>query len=533
MKTAIYFFFVFIFFQFTGCKSEKSFHDLLDKSKQNLKIFLADPVTSLDPLEIIFISDWKVASNIFEGLFTFDKNDEVIPKLVDEYSISANKLIYTFSIKNNIYFQDSPAFKFGKGKKLSSYDIKYTFERLATKENNFLNWHIIDNRIVGINDFYNGLSDNIEGFKVIDSTKFSIQLTEPFGAFIKFLASPNCYIVPKEAVDYYKNRFSSQPVGSGPFRVSLNNKYEKILLVKNENYYEIDSNGISLPHLNSIEYTTISETESRLGQLLTKTFDIVSVNENKFVNFYQDKLLSDNYKYVKMDKGVSFRFWSFFFNENDYSQEQKELRKLIAVSFNRENILDENSTLNLSQTLVPKHFLGNKNFRWYSYIEDTGDISSINQSDTLILFTNVSGKDLYEIEKSLQTLKLPYKTVFRPTQYYQNIKTVKPFLFRVSMLPSFPDPIEYYSLFYSKSSEDINLGGFSNKEYDRIFEKVIIESDKNKLEGYYLNLEEILRNEVAALYMTHEGSTYYIYSKNIKNLKFNYMIPNFTNLYFE
>jgi len=533
MKITIYILFGLIFLAFTGCKSERINESSLDYSKQNLKIFLSDPVTSLDPLEIIFISDWKVASNIYEGLFTFDNNEKIIPKLVESYTVSENKLFYRFTLKNNIYFHDNPAFKLGKGKRLSTYDVKYTFERLANKENNFSNWQIIENSIEGINKFYNGESNNIKGIKIIDSTNFSIELTQPFGALLKFLASPNCYIVPKEAIDYYENEFRSKPVGSGPFRLSENNKYEKIILVRNENYYEKDSTGKYLPYLNSVEYNTIMESETRFGQLIKNTFNIISVNENEFNNYYSDKIISDTYNYVKIDKGVSFRFWSFYFTEIDYTQERKNLRKSIASAINRKSIYKDDTSVSLSQSLIPRHFLKDEDIKWYTYNENINYDNSNYISDTLIIFTNIKSNDLIEVENSLKKINLPFKTASQPTQYYQNIKIVKPYLFRVSMLPAFPDPLEYYSLFYSKSSSEINLGRFSNKEYDKIFEHLISESDSDKLKEYYVKLEKILKDEVAAIYLTHEGPKFYIYSNNIRNLEFNYMIPNYTKLYFE
>jgi ABC-type transport system substrate-binding protein len=141
--------------------------------------------------------------------------------------------------------------------------------------------------------------------------------------------------------------------------------------------------------------------------------------------------------------------------------------------------------------------------------------------------------DLLIIENILDELSIPFKRIIKPDNYYKQILIYKPFLFRVSMTPSFPDPTEYYSLFYSKNSSNVNLSQFKNSEYDKIYEYVQTESESFQRNAHFDKLEEILHEEVAAIYLTHQGPLYYIFSNNMKNLKFSYLIPDFRELYFE
>ncbi len=80
-------------------------------------------------------------------------------------TISEDKLEYIFILKDNVYFHDSPCFENGKGRKLNSDDVKYTFERLARRINNFPNWQLLNNKIVGINEYHNAEIDYIAGIK--------------------------------------------------------------------------------------------------------------------------------------------------------------------------------------------------------------------------------------------------------------------------------------------------------------------------------------------------------------------------------
>ncbi len=67
----------------TNCELKKDIKSKFGSSKKNLKIILTDPVETLDPLKILYSSDWRVASNIFEGLMAFDENDNVKKALVE------------------------------------------------------------------------------------------------------------------------------------------------------------------------------------------------------------------------------------------------------------------------------------------------------------------------------------------------------------------------------------------------------------------------------------------------------------------
>ncbi len=519
-----------LIFQF--CNSKKDIKSENKTVKQELKILLTDPVLTLDPLQILYTPDWKVATNIFESLVAIDKNGKIIPELAESFFISSDKKKYTFKLKDNIYFQDSPCFKNGKGRKLNSFDVKFTFERLANPVNKFSYWQMLSNKIIGINKYHNGIADSIKGIVIEDSLTISFLLSKPFGTFLKILTTPNCYIIPKEAVKYFGKDFKSHPVGTGPFRISEFRKYKKIQLVKNENYYQTDSNNIRLPYINSICYKTIGKTENKIDELIKKNTDIISINKDELRKLEKSELLKNNYKIITLDKGMQVRYWGFNFTKNSLTE---NIRLAIAQSFNRNSIYDKVNKNKLAQSLVPSFFLKNKKFYWYNYKNSLSTEKLLRQikKDTLIIFSSIISPDLIELENAIKRVSIPFKRIIKKDNYYLNIVKLKPDLFRVSMFPSYPDPIEYYSLFYSKSSNNVNLGGFKNSEYDKIFEKILYESNESLLIKYYTKLEQILKEEVAAIYLTHQGPTYFVYPKNLNNIKFKYNQLDFRKAYFE
>jgi len=498
---------------------------------QELKILLTDPVETLDPLQILYSSDWKVATNIFESLVSLNENGKVVPELAESFSISEDKLIYTFNLRDNVYFQDSPSFDNGNGRKLNSYDIKYTFERLGSSKNNFPNWYMISDKVLGINKFHNEKEKSIEGIVIEDSLTISFILTQPFGPFLKILATPNYCIVPKEAIEYFGEEFKYHPVGTGPFRISEFRKYEKVQLVKNDNYYLMDSNKTKPPYIKSICYSTIGKSENVIDELFKKSTHIIKINNIDFQKLKKSKLLINNFRVIDINKGENIRYWGFNFSHNGNNKNYKFIRIAIAKSFNRNLIIDEGNQNKLAESLVPSHLLNDSKFRWYQF-SNTFPPNKL-YSDSLVIYSNIITPDLIELEKAITRVGIPTKRIIKKDNYYREIAKLKPDLFRVSMYPSYPDPIEYYSLFYSKSSSDNNFGRFNNKEYDRLYEKILYELDDSTLIKYYTKLEEILKQEVAAIYLTHPGPSYYILPQNLKNIKFKYVQLDFTKAYFE
>jgi len=533
-KLIPYILFISIYFFTLNCSVKKDNQSQFLKGEQDLKILLADPVETLDPLKILYGSDWKVANNIFEGLVTLDENNQLKFDLTDTVSTSTDKLIYSFKLKDKIYFHDSPCFKNGIGRKLISSDINFMFERLATKSNNFHNWQNISDMIKGIEEFYLGEAKTISGITILDSLRFTIELTQPFSSFLTILTSPNFYLIPKEGLHYYKERFALYPVGTGPFRISEHQKFEKIILVRNENYHIKDNDGNILPYLNSIEYRSIEQTENRFSELVKNNIHLINASQTEYRQYLGDSLFSSQFENQIIDRRDGVRYWGFYFFDDVNELKYMQLRKLIAQSFDRSFLKKSIVQNKIAHTLLPQHHLGGYSLKWYEFDATKPGSNFIYGQiiDTIKIMANIIYKDLIEIENTLSELNIPFKRIIKPDSYYSAISEIKPTIFRVSMVPAFPDPIEYYSLFYSKNSSSINLGNFSNEKYDSLYEYVKTEHNDDFRLAAYEKLEKILKEETAALYLTHQGPINYIYSKKIKNICFTYMLPDFTKAYF-
>src|SRR5690606_696019 len=144
--------------------------------------------------------------------------------------------------RDDVFFHDDVAFPGGKGRKLTARDVAYSFSR------------IIDPKTASPGSWiFNRKVDSLQPFTAIDDSTFQLRLLRPSNPVMGILSMQYCSIVPQEAVEYYGNDFRRHPVGSGPFQLVTWEEGQALVLKKNPNYFETDSNGNRLPYLDGIK----------------------------------------------------------------------------------------------------------------------------------------------------------------------------------------------------------------------------------------------------------------------------------------
>ncbi|HRP61239.1 MAG TPA: ABC transporter substrate-binding protein, partial [Vicingus sp.] len=158
------------------------------------------------------------------------------------WEISEDGKEYTFYIKNDVYFHHHDLFKDGKGRKVVAEDFVYSFNR------------IIDSKVASPGAWvFNNLDFNEENkyapFVAVNDTTLKIFLTQPFPPFLGILTMQYCSVVPHKIVEHYKNDYSSNPIGTGPFQFKMWDEGNKMVFVKNDNYFEKTAKGEQLPYI--------------------------------------------------------------------------------------------------------------------------------------------------------------------------------------------------------------------------------------------------------------------------------------------
>ena len=217
------------------------------KKQDSKKIFHYNESTGIASLDPAFSKNqstmWPV-HQLFNTLVENDGDTRTRGSLAKSWDISADRLEYIFHLRTDVFFHDNDAFTGGKGRKMTSSDVEYSFKR------------IIDPKVASPGFYiFNNVVDSIDGFKAIDDSTFKLKLIKPYAPILQILKMTYCSVVPKEVVEKYGSDFRSHPCGTGPFQFVAWEEGLALIFKKNENYFEKDSTGNRLPYLDGVKIT--------------------------------------------------------------------------------------------------------------------------------------------------------------------------------------------------------------------------------------------------------------------------------------
>ena len=234
-----------------------------------ITIGLRDPVDNFDPLFADNLSTMRVLSLIYDGLFTLDENGELKKAIASDYSVSEDGKEYRIKINRDLFFHESAAFLSGMGRRISSSDVKWAFERTAMADVPPTAGNLLMN-IEGYETFFKEQRklyredqralDEVSGIRTPDNETIVIRLFEPDPEFLKKLASPLLFIYPREAVDA---DLANRPVGTGAYRMRTGQSNDSIVLTKDDS--DRAANRLTQPDINRIDFI-YAEDEGRLFQ---------------------------------------------------------------------------------------------------------------------------------------------------------------------------------------------------------------------------------------------------------------------------
>ncbi len=316
-----------------------------------LRINESEYIKNLFPHNITDAYSYRVASQVYEGLFKFDdKTLNVVSNLATDYEMDETGTVYTFHIKDNVYFHDDECFEGGKGRKLTAEDIAYCFTRLCTAHSNNQSFSsIFKGVLLGADDYYNKSKNGnipeggVEGIKVIDDKTLQLTLIEPNSLLTVHLARPACFIYPKEAEEKYGQEMRVKAVGTGPFYISNVDEEVAIILKKNQNYHSSDEAGNKLPYLDAVSIQFIKDKKSELFEFKKGNLDMLYRLPTEFIiEILEESEPGSNGEYSQFELQRSPEMATQFISFNNQTGifKNKNIRKAFSFAIDRSKILD-------------------------------------------------------------------------------------------------------------------------------------------------------------------------------------------------
>jgi oligopeptide transport system substrate-binding protein len=498
-------------------------------------------IATLDPAYARNLSKIWPVNQLFNGLLQLDDSLQIKSCIAKKWVISQDGRIYTFHLRNDVFFHDNSIFKSGKGRKVIASDFVYSFNRL------------IDPAIASpgawVFNFVNIKEPNTtKGFVAVNDSTFQIYLKSSFPAFLGLLTIAYCFVVPKEVVTYYGRDFRNHPVGTGPFKFKLWIEGEKLIMIKNDNYFEKDINGIKLPKIDGISISFIADKQSEFlefikgridfisgvnaafkDELITPTGKIKPAYRNKF-NMLICPYLNTEYLGILVDTSLEIVRKSPLHN--------KFIRQAINLSIDRKKMISNlrnNIGLPANAGFIPKGLpsFSASEVHGYKYDPDSARKLLVKAGypggKGLIptkIITVSDYSDICEyVQHELEKVGIPIEIeVVTGLSYREMIANSRTNMFRASWVADYPDAENYLALFYGLNlcPKGPNYTRFKNESFDKLYELSLREQNNKKRYKLYNQMDQIIIDEALTIPLYYDVAIRFT-QKNIYNLGINPM----------
>ena len=276
---------------------------VVDSGKE-VTIALTGGPNSFDPATTVDGYALGVEINLYNTL-VYSKggnSSEISPELATEWNVSEDNLVYTFKLRDDV--------KFHNGQKLTSADVKYTFERVMVEP---------------YTAYYAEMIDKVEA---PDDLTVVVTLKYPFGDFLTQLGGIYYGIVSQQVLQQGRDLFMYEPVGTGPYKLS--GTYvpdQSFSFVVNEDYWG------EKPEITKINYKTLPDSSTAVVALQNKEVDFVStLSPNDYGVVGSDPNLK-----VYQDASFTIVYLTFYKLDGPFSE--VGVRDAIAKAVNKDEIV--------------------------------------------------------------------------------------------------------------------------------------------------------------------------------------------------
>ena len=455
---------------------------------------LAPPLTSSSPTV-------GPASAVVEALVQLRYRDgsvNIEPLLAESWDISADGTTYTFQLRQGVTWHD--------GEPFTSADVKFTIEEVV------LPYHPLGARVWA----------TLDRIETPDPHTVVVHLEKPFpilellgiGLGIGGIIPQHLY----EGTDIPANPYNARPVGTGPFKFESWDRGERIVLVRNDNYWDE-----TRPYLDRIVWRTVPDNTSIINGLLTGEIDQTDWLAVPYPQI--DRLEASPNVRIAETPQASAQQQLIKFNLRHPALGNQLVRQAIAHAVDRELVQDlvffglsQPSTAHISSTLGPERWHADKPLNRYDYDvekanqlldeagfprDDDGNRFSIvhtfaNLQEFQLTFSTVLAEQLAEVGIEVTPRVLDYAA------FLERVYTDWDFDIMSHTLSHGPLPEFFVSRFYVSSNIQpgitfSNAMGYVNEEIDSLWDTVPFEADPEQRREQFYRIQDILADELPLL----------------------------------
>jgi oligopeptide transport system substrate-binding protein len=473
-----------------------------------LYLYGTDPLT-LDPAVSGEATSHEYILQIFSGLVTLDDNLQPVADIAENWKVSNNGTVYTFTLKHSVKFHD--------GREVKAEDFQYSWERACNPATASQTAEAYLSDIVGVKDMLSGKANVISGVKVLDSYTLQVTIDAPRPYFLYKLTYPTAFVVDRNNVskgtDWWK-----QPNGTGPFKLKKWEENTSFILQRNALYYG------DVAKVASIEYKLWAGVPERLYE--TGDIDVTGVSL-PYIDEVTDKAGS-YLSQLTITPELSFSYIGFNCNKPPF--DDANIRRAFSMAIDKQKLVSlvYKDMMEKADGILPPGMPGyNTELKGLEYnpqralelikASKYGDVSKL---PPIVITTAGYGG---EVGSSLEAIinewrqNLGVEVTVReidPERFLYHTKDELDNMYDSGWIADYPHPQDFLEILFASNTQN-NFGGYSNSEVDALLAKTGVEQDNAQSLIMYQQIEQILVDDAACLPLWF-GKSYTLVKPNVQ-----------------
>jgi oligopeptide transport system substrate-binding protein len=526
-------------------------------------------IKNLFPPSITDVYSYRIAAQVYEGLFKFNDLDLTLENsLAESYTLDSTRTVYTIKLRNNVYFHDDPVFERGKGRQLNASDVAFCYTQLCTQSASNQNFSVFSGLIKGADAYYRasagGKQPNfeVEGIEVVDPLTIRLTLTRPNAVFLVNLARPATFIYPPEALAKYGTEMRIKAVGTGAFRMGSVEENISIVLPRNPNYWATDHHGNELPFLEAVNVQFINSKKSELYEFKKGNLDMIYRLPTEHILEILEDNISGNGEFNQFELQREPEMVTQFLTFNTANRKlfsNRDLRKAISFAIDRDKILT--FVLNNEGFAPGHHGITPPVFTDYNISEIPGYRLNVDSARYYLakagypngkgfpkieFMLNAEGDRntnvAVEIQKQLSDhLNIDVEITTYPfAQLLENAYQGRFDLMRSAWYADFPSPENFLWIFYSGNQDTHNrepaypnIARYSSVKFNKLYEQALQARSVKEANTYFIEAEKVLMQDAPIIVLWYDEG-FRLLQSNVKNFPNNPMqYRDFSKVYFQ
>ena len=221
----------------------------------------------LDPALCMDSTTTAIVTQMYYGLFEYDRDGVVQPKACESYDVSDDGLTYTLHLRDGNTWSD--------GEPVTAEQYVYGMKRSISYGPDAAYSYLLYDYVAGADEAHaNGTEvedmDNV-AIKALDDKTIEITLKAPCSYFTGMLTNPVAFPLRQEFTAPHESVWANDPSvpTNGPFKLVSVNPREEVVMTKNEHFIEADKVTV-----NNLTARVIIDAQAQLAAFETGEIDV-------------------------------------------------------------------------------------------------------------------------------------------------------------------------------------------------------------------------------------------------------------------